>query len=132
MYFETSLKSAAAVSVERAGRGRAEGGRATAAVTVIVTGELVVEAPWLSVTRRTALYVPGVVYVNDGFATVESPKVPSPFRSHEYEIVSPASGSDEPDPSKFTVNGTVPLVGDAVATAVGGCVRSSRRGTYVA
>ena len=88
--------------------------------TLIVTGELAVEEPWLSVTRSTALYVPADAYVNDGFATVASPKVPSPFRSHEYEIVSPASGSDEPDPSKLTVKGAFPLVGVAVATAVGG------------
>ncbi len=31
------------------------------AVTVMVTGALVVVAPWLSVTFSTALYVPGVV-----------------------------------------------------------------------
>ena len=74
----------------------------------------------MSVTRSTALYVPADAYVNDGFATVESPKVPSPFRSHEYEIVSPASGSEEPDPSKLTASGAFPLVGVAVATAVGG------------
>jgi hypothetical protein len=88
--------------------------------TVMVIGVLFVDEPWLSVTFSTALYVPAVEYVNDGFATVESPNVPSPFRSHEYEIVSPASGSDEPDPSKFTVNGAAPEVGDADATAVGG------------
>ena len=51
---------------------------------------------------------------------VESPKVPSPFRSQESERVSPAFGSDEALPSKFTVNGALPAVGDAVATAVGG------------
>ena len=58
--------------------------------------------------------------MNDGFATVESPNVPSPFRSHEYEIVSPASGSDDADPSKFTASGAFPLVGVAVAAATGG------------
>jgi hypothetical protein len=58
--------------------------------------------------------------VNDGFATVESPNVPSPFRSHEYEIVSPASGSDDPEPSKFTVSGATPLVGVPEAEATGG------------
>jgi hypothetical protein len=35
--------------------------------TVIATGALVVEALWLSVTRNLALYVPALVYVNDGF-----------------------------------------------------------------
>src|SRR6185312_8040501 len=49
----------------------------------IVIGALLVEAPSLSVTRRTALYVPGAVYVYVGFTALESPKVPSPFRSHE-------------------------------------------------
>ena len=88
--------------------------------TVIVTGELVVDAPWLSVTFNRALYVPFDVYVYDGLAAVESPNVPSPFRSQEYERVSPAFGSDDALPSKFTVNGALPAVGDAVATAVGG------------
>ena len=74
----------------------------------------------MSVTFNTALYVPADVYVNDGFATVESPNVPSPFKSHEYEIVSPASGSDDPEPSKLTANGAFPLVGAPDATAVGG------------
>jgi hypothetical protein len=85
------------------------------------------------VTFNTALYVPATVYVYDGFATVESPNVPSPFRSHEYVIVSPASGSDDADPSKFTVNGAVPDVGDPVATAVGGAfVPPPPDGMYVA
>jgi hypothetical protein len=88
--------------------------------TVIVTGALVDDAPWLSVTLNTALYVPAAEYVNDGFCAVESPNVPSPFKSHEYEIVSPTSGSDDPDPSKLTVNGADPLVGDPDATATGG------------
>jgi hypothetical protein len=108
------------------------GGWFPAAETVIVTGELVVDAPWLSVTLSTALYVPAAVYVNDGFATVESPNVPSPFRSHEYEIVSPTSGSADADPSKFTVNGAVPEVGVPVATAVGGWFVPPPDGMYVA
>src|SRR6185436_321006 len=119
VYFDTSFRPAEAVSVEGPGAvvPKVE---SPPDVTVIETGELVVEAPWLSVTRRTELYVPGFVKVNDGFATVASPKLPSPFSSHEYEIVSPASGSEEPDPSKLTVKGAFPLVGVAVATAVGG------------
>jgi len=64
--------------------------------------------------------VPGFVYVHVGFAAVESSNRPSPFRSHEYAIVSPASGSLDPDPSNCTVSGAFPLVGVAVATAFGG------------
>ena len=30
------------------------------------------------------------------------------------------SGSNDPEPSKFAVNGGLPAVGDAVSTAVGG------------
>jgi hypothetical protein len=39
----------------------------------IVTGELVLACPALSVTRRRALNVPGCEYVKLGFAAVESP-----------------------------------------------------------
>ncbi len=34
--------------------------------------------------------------------------------------MSPGSGSDEPEPSKATVSGATPEVGEAVAIAVGG------------
>src|ERR671930_2047199 len=85
----------------------------------IVIGELTLDAPLLSVTMRRTVYVPGVVYVKLGFCAVESPYVPSPFRSQEYVIGSP-SGSLDPLPSKLTVSGVGPLVGLAVATAFGG------------
>jgi hypothetical protein len=49
----------------------------------IVIGALTVEAPCESVTLRWTTYVPAVWYVNDGCAAVESPYVPSPFRSQE-------------------------------------------------
>src|SRR5581483_5416993 len=87
-------------------------------VTVIVIGALVEDAFLLSVTLSLALYVPAVVYVKDGFWAVESPNVPSPFRSQEY-VIGSLSGSDEADPSKFTVSGAVPVVGVAAARAVG-------------
>jgi hypothetical protein len=62
VYLETSFRFAPAVSINAP----------TVVVpnvelpperTVIVTGELVDEAPWLSVTFKTALNVPGLVYV---------------------------------------------------------------------
>jgi hypothetical protein len=79
-YFVTSLLSVVALSTFVPG---VVTPKVDAFETVIVIGELVAETPWLSVTLRTAWYVPDVVYVNDGFATVESPKVPSPLRSQE-------------------------------------------------
>jgi hypothetical protein len=85
----------------------------------IVSGALSAAAPWLSVTRSLAVYVPGWVYVHDGFAAVESSKSPSPSRSHANEMVSPGSGSLDPEPSNCTVSGALPLVGVAVATAFG-------------
>ena len=55
-----------------------------------------------------------------GATAVESSYWPSPSRSHAYVIESPGSGSLEPDPLNSTVNGAAPVVGLAVATAVGG------------
>ena len=89
-------------------------------LTEMVIALEVVDARWLSVTRRRTLYEPGVWYVKPGLGLVESPKTPSPFRSQEYEIVSPGSGSLEVEPSNATVSGALPLVGVAVALAIGG------------
>jgi hypothetical protein len=53
-------------------------------------------------------------------AVVASPKVPSPSRSQDQDaIVSPASGSLDPLPSKLTARGTGPLVGLALTLATG-------------
>src|SRR5262245_15311669 len=120
VYCDTSLLSTDAESTDDPGCVVPNVDVPPAAKTVIVTGALTVEAPCESVTRSRTVYVPGLVYVKLGPTTVESPYTPSPFRSHENEIVSPGSGSDEPEPLKLTVNGAVPLVGLAVATADGG------------
>ena len=64
-------------------------------------------APATAHKYKTFSWFPGWVYVYEGFAAVESPKTPSPFRSHEYVMGSP-SGSPEPEPSKFTVSGAGP------------------------
>src|SRR3954470_20675393 len=85
--------------------------------TLMEIGELVPVAPWLSVTVRLAAYVPGVVYGWETWAPLPF-VVPSP-KSQEYEIGS-WSGSLDPVPSKVTESGAAPLVGFAVATAIGG------------
>ena len=78
-------------------------------------------APGPSVTRSRTVTVFVCVYVKEGCAAVESPNVPSPFRSQEY-VSAPPSGSEELRPSKFTVSGIGPLCGFASAIAVGGLV----------
>ena len=45
--------------------------------------DAIVASDGLSAPATLTLYVPDVVYVLVGFAAVESPNVPSPFRSHE-------------------------------------------------
>ena len=83
--------------------------------TLITIGALVLEAPWPSVTLRRAEWFPDCMYVKVGCGAVESSKAPSPSRSQAYVSDWPV----EPVPSKWTVSGPGPLVGEAVATAVG-------------
>src|SRR5262249_56534682 len=69
-----------------------------------------------SVSVRVAVYTPDAVYVWDGFCCVDVP--PSP-KVHEYDSGC-ASGSNEPRLENVTASGTVPIVGVAFTTAVGG------------
>src|ERR1051325_1751786 len=104
------------VSVERGVSMTGTGGVSPAE---IVKSELLVVPPWSSLTRTEGWKVPTVSYSNVGLASVESPKGPSPARSQEYVSGSP-SGSVEPDASKLTVSGTIPLSGVALAWTTGG------------
>ncbi len=82
-------------------------------------GLLMLLAPWLSVTLRRTVTGVEVVYVNEGFANVESSYWPSPLRSHAYVIESPGCAGIEPVLEKLTVNGVGPPVGLPEATAIG-------------
>src|SRR6478736_3518789 len=72
-----------------------------------------------SETRTETVRVPAVVYVNDGFGTFESPKIPSPSRSQEYDSTSRSASVDD-RASNATVSGSGPVVGLAVTRAMGG------------
>jgi hypothetical protein len=82
-----------------------------------ITTLAVAVRPVLSRTVNVAVNSPLDVYVNDGFAAVES-VLPFVVKSHAYVIGSP-SGSPEPAELNCTVNGAFPLVGFADADATG-------------
>src|ERR1044072_7808061 len=87
-------------------------------VMVTVAGESL-SFPRVSVTYNFAVETPFAVYVCEivGFDCVT--KLVSP-KSKVYDaIASPASGSEEAEPSKFTVSGAEPDSGAALSTAVG-------------
>ena len=76
----------------------------------------VLDAPPLSVTVSDAVKVPGSG--TGDVVTGPVPTAPSP-NDHAHDVTVP-SGSVDPEPSKVTVSGAVPLEGVADMTAVGG------------
>ena len=92
---------------------RAVGARFVVTVIGIVATEV---CPSGSFTVNVAVNVPAVVYVNEGFASVE---VVVPVPKVQAYVIAPASGSLEVEPSNATTSGEKPEVGVAVTRAVG-------------
>ena len=74
----------------------------------------VLDAPLLLVTVRDAVYVPGVGYT--WVAREPVPEAPSP-NDHAHDVIVP-EGVVDPEPSKVTLRGAVPVGGVAEITAL--------------
>ena len=90
-------------------------------LTVIVcVAEFVLAFPRESVTVSDAVKVPGFAYWCDVVAVDWVTLFPSPKLNVYDAIVSPESGSEEPEASNDTLSGANPDVGFATSAAVGG------------